>query len=254
MANMEFLRVNQLNTTTMVTASTGTGTFANMYDRNTNLSYSTIGYTSNTSSLINIVFPGPTIISNLILLNHNFRAYRAFYNSLTANAFTPAINVSANSQSSSYFLFASVTVSSIQLQVDTPMSADIERRLGEFILTERRLQWTVNPAYDNYRPVTRRAKVLHKMPDGGTTVFNIKNKYDYKIKLEYISSTFRNNLQTVWNEAAPLVFLPFPTTGSDWDGQCPEVIWPSDFDFRHGENSKTQGFIGDIELMETPSA
>lgn len=254
MAVMEFLRANLLNTTTMVRASTGTGTFAYLFDRNTGLSYATVGHTTNTATLISIEFSPARVLSHLILLNHNFRQYRAFYNSATANTFTPAINVSNNSQSSTYFSFASVTVNSIQIQVDLGMSADVEKRVGEVIATERRLQWAVNPTHDNYRPVTRRARVVHRMPDGGTAVFNIANKYEAKVKLEFIGSTFTSDLQDVWEEAQPLVFVPFPTTGSDWDGTAPEVVWPSDFDFRHGENSKTQGFTGDIDLMETPSA
>lgn len=254
MANMEFLRANYLNTTTMLKASTGTGTFAYLFNRNVGLGYSTVGHTTNTSTLISIEFQGPTVISNLLLLNHNFKQYRAFYNSATANTFTPAISETTNSQTSTYFNFASITVNSIQIQVDAGIAADVEKKIGELIVTERRLQFPVNPSHENYKPAVRRAKVVHTMPDGGKAVFNIANKYEAKVKYEFISDTFTSQLETVWNEAQPLIFLPFPTTGSTWNGTAPEVVWVSDFDFRHGENSKTQGWTGDLELMETPSA
>ena len=100
MANMEFLRANAINTTTMVVASTGTGTFSYLFDRNNGLSYATVGYLTTTSTLVSIEFNPARVISHLVILNHNLRQYRAFYNSATANTFTLAINVSSNSQSS----------------------------------------------------------------------------------------------------------------------------------------------------------
>lgn len=254
MANMEFLQSNRLNTTTMIVASTGTGTFAYAFDRNTNLSYSTVGNTTNTSTQISIQFIEPTVITHLVLQNHNLLQYRAFYNSLTANTFSPAINVTANSQSSTYFSFTGITISSIQIQMDRAMVADVERRIGEVLICNRQFQFTVNPSHGDYKPRTSLTKVLHKMPDGGMTAFNIRNKYHTNIKLEYITTAYRDSLRTVFDNALPVHFLPFPTTGSTWDGMAPEVIWTNDFNFSHAENSKTQGFSGDIELMETPSA
>ena len=255
MANMEFLRANLLNTTTMIRASTGTGTFAYAFNRNNDLSYSTVGHTTNTSTLISIEFQGPTVISQLLLLNHNLRQFRAFYNSTTASVFSTDINTTTNSQSSSYFAFNSVTVNSVQIQMDRAMTADIERRIGELIVTERRLRWEVNASHQNFKPSIKRARVIHTMPDGGKAVFNIANKYQAKVKLEFISSTFTSNLETVWNEAQALVFVPYPTIGSDWNGVAPETVFASEnFDFTYAENSKTQGYTGDFELAETPSA
>ena len=49
-----------------------------------------------------------------------------------------------------------------------------------------------------------------------------------------------------------MYFVPFPTTtAGEWDGKAAECAWVGDFDFKHGENSKTQGFSGSINLRET---
>ncbi len=254
MANMEFLTANILNTTTMVVASTGSGTFAYLYNRNDKLAYSTVGNFSGTSTLISFEFLGPTVISNIVMKNHNLKRFRAFYNSATANTFSVDVNQTANSGTSSYFGFASITVNSIQIQMDSTTAVGAEYKIGELILAEKRLQFAVNPTHDGYDPSKNRTKIVHTMPDGGVTVFNIRNKYRAKIGLEFISQTFRDDLSDVYDEALPNYFLPFPTTGTDWDGVAHEVVWTNDFNFRHEENSKTQGYSGDLLLEETPSA
>lgn len=251
MARMEFLKDNPVNTTTMVVASTGTGTFSFLYNRNDSLAYATVGYTTDTSTLLSIEFLGPTVISNILLKNHNLRGYRLFYNSLTANSLAV---VSQNSQTSTYFNFASITVNSVQIQMDSAMTTDTERRVGEFVPTERRLQFSENPSSGDYDPSVNLTKIIHSMPDGGKAVFNIRHKFKAKISLDFISSTFRDSLLNIYEEAEPFYFLPFPTTGSDWDRRAHEVIWTNDFNFKHDDNSKTQGYSGEIVIEETPGA
>lgn len=254
MANMEFLKANILNTTTMVVASTGTGTFGYLFNRNDSLGYSTVGVASGTSSILSIEFLGATVISNLFLKNHNLKRFRAFYNSATANTFSVDINQTTNSGTSSYFSFNSVTVNSIQIQMDSAMFSNVEFRVGELVATERRLRFTVNPSHDNYESSVNLTKIVHTMPDGGKSVFNIRQKFKGRIELNYISSAFESSLRTIYDEALPMYFLPFPTTGTDWDRRAYEVVWTNDYNFLHGENSKTQGFNGKIVVEETPGA
>lgn len=254
MANMEFLKANLVNTTTMVVGSTGTGTFGFLYNRNDSLAYSTVGYTTNTSTLLSIQFSQPTVVSHILMKNHNIKQFRAFYNSATANTFSVDINKTTNSATSSYFGFASITVNSIQIQMDIGISTDTERKIGELVVTERRLQFSVNPSHNDYDPSINLTKIVHSMPDGGKTIFNIREKFRAKIAMEYISSAFNSSLRSVYEDALPLYFLPFPTTGTDWDSRAHEVVWTNDYNFTHAENSKTQGFIGNIVVEETPGA
>lgn len=250
MALMEFLKQNKLQTTTSATVTSGSATAPFLLDRNTMLKYLSSGYTSNTSSLISVVFASPTVLSTIFIQNHNLKQFRAYYNSVTANSL---LNVSSNSATSSYFSFASVTVNSVDLQMDSAMTADTERQVGEFVVTERRLQFERNPSAPDFDPQTNMVKVLHKMPDGGVTSFVIRAKYRTNMKWKFISTTFRNSLKTVYDEALPLYFLPFPTTTS-WDGIAHEEIWTNAFDFSYDENSKTEGFGGTILLEETSNA
>ena len=252
MANMEFLNQNDANTTTVINVDSGTATAQFLIDGNTKLQYSTEGYTSDTSSVITFSFASAQVLSQFIIQNHNLKDFRVFYNSATANTFTPDANVTGNSATSTYFSFASVTVSSVTLQMDSAQTADTERLIGQLIATERRLQFDRNPSTDDFDPVIRKKRIIHRMPDGGVTVYNIRDKYRATINLSFIEETFKDELDELYDSGDPVIFVPFPTTTS-WDGVAHEVVWTNDFDFKHSDNAKSQGFSGKIRLEETPS-
>jgi len=252
MANMEFLRQNQLQTTTMVTATSGngSGTFAYLHDRNLGLRYSTVGYTTSTSLAISVVFAAPTVISQILIQNHNLRDFRLYYNSITANS----INITTlNSASSTYLSFATITVSSVDLQMDRATTVDTDRQVGEWILSERLVQFERNPSSRNYNPSRPIKRVIHEMPDGGKTAFNIRQKFKARIGFEYVSDSFTTQLQNIYDTASAIYFLPFPTT-TGWSGVAHECLWTGDWDFTFSENSKTQGQKGAMMLEETSNA
>lgn len=249
---MEFLSANIANTTTLFTTTAGgTGTLANLVDRNVRLEWGSVGNTTDTSSLISIQFGTNTVISNLFLQNHNLRQYRIFFNSVTANTFTPDINISGASVTSTYFLVTSVTVQSIQIQIDRSITDDTERSIGEWFAGFRQLQFTVNPSIEQFNPVTSRTQVLHKMPDGGMISYFVRDKFKADLEFSFITDAFRNNLFNAFNNAQPLYFLEFPTTTA-WDGAAREIIITSDFDFKYGTNQRAQGWNGAMRIEETP--
>lgn len=250
MSNMEFWRENLYNTTTMIRASTGTGTFANLFDRSRSLGYSTVGHSTNTATQISIVFAGPTVVGGGLILNHNLKDFIVFINSTTA----ASITYTGNSMSSTYVNFGSLTVNTFDLQLSAPQTADTEMRIGELVVSELLLSFTVNPPHTGYKPEIERAKVIHKMPDGGVTMFQIKNKFRAKVKLEFAPSAMYSSLKTLYEAADPMWFIQDPTSSGNWDAVAHEVLWTNDFNFTWQDNSKSQGYGGEIELMETPSA
>ena len=251
---MEFLSDNEVNTTTVfTTASAGfTGSVANLFDRNTVLAWGSTGYTTNTSAMLSIYFGTNTIISHIFLQNHGLRQFRIFYNSLTANTFTPDINVSSNSATSSYFSFNSITVQSIHLQIDRSIDNDDERSVGEWFSGERRSQFDVNPAIENYKPVVFRKQVRHEMPDGGIKLYNVRDKFRADLKWEFITESFKTELATVFNAAQAVYFVPFPTT-TGWDGDASEVVISGPFNFKYSSNVRDQGWSGSLRVEETPN-
>lgn len=247
---MEFLRSNQYETTTSIVVQSNTNTAQFLFDRNTDLDYATLNYNSTTSAVISVVFGSPTILSHILLQSHNLRQFRIYYDSVTANSLA---NVSANSATSHYFAFASVTVNSIDLQMDNTIAGSVEKSVGEFVLTERLVQFSRNPSAKDFDPVTKMHRVIHNMPDGGKSALIIKPKFKAKLKWEFITDAFKSSLETVYNAVNAVYFVPYPTSTS-WDGTAKECIWTNDFDFSYDENSKTQGQGGSIVIEETANS
>lgn len=249
MALMEFLSKNLLNTTTMLTVDSGTATMAYLFDRNISLGYSTYGYNSTTATVLSIVFDETTPVSHILLQNHNLKKFSVFYDSTTANsiqAFT------TNSQTSNYISFSTISAKSIQIQVEDTIAGSVEKSIGELVISDRELSFTRNPTAKLFKPVIDRTQVRHVMPDGGITLFNIKDKYKAKIGLRYITDSFYDSLLDLYEEANPLYFVPFPTS-TGWDGKAYQCVWPGKWDFSYSANVKESGYSGNIVIEETTS-
>jgi len=252
MSKFEFLDQNLINTTSMCIADSGSGTFSYLYDRNLALDYITTDYTGATSTTLNIVFSQPTVVSRVLLQNHNLKAFKIYYNSATANVFSPDCAVTANSSTNHYFAFNSTTVSSIQIQMDDVIATG-ERSIGELVISDCNTQFEVNPEADNYDPKLFKQKVKHIMPDGGTSLFVVDSKFQATIKMRYITTAFKDDLLALYNAGSAFYFVPEPTA-SAWLGQAHEVVWTNDWNFTFADNSKTQGWNGHVTIEETPGA
>lgn len=244
--NMEFLSENLLNTTTMVVVTSGTGLVQYLFDRNRNVGYSTAGYASGTAAVLSIEFPSPTVVSDVLLQGTNITGLHLFYDSMTANAL---YSLTSYSGDHIYMDFASTTVSSLQLQMDT---ASGEKFINEMIVSNKVLTFERNPSSADYNPTIFRKQIEHEMPDGGRVLFNIRDKFRARLSWKFVTDTFHNQLLSVFEDAQPLYFVPFPTSTA-WDGKAYEVVWSGEFDFKYSTNDKVQGYSGTINIKETPS-
>lgn len=248
MAVMEFHRANLINTTSMFTLDANqTGTIAYIIDNNKGTTFSTSGYNSTTSTTITVTFSPARIISHILILNHNIKNWDGWINTST-NQF---VNTSTNSATSSYFSFASQTASTISIRMFDTIEGSVEKEIGELIITERRYAFERNPSIEDFVYAFQRKQVRHEMPDGGISLFNIRDKYRTNLKLEFFSQTSHDTLKGIYDNALPIFFVPFPTT-TGWDGNGFECNWSGKFDFRYSTNVKTPGYTGKIMLEETP--
>ena len=255
MALMEFLEQNELYTTTQMTLpSSNTGTGLYLFDRNIGLGFTSVGYATTTTLVLGFSFSSPVRLSHILLQNHNLRDFRIYYNSVTANSLL--INAT-NSATSTYLSFSTVSsIDSVDIQINGVFNTagasatDTEKKLGEAVFTERRLQFERNPSAPNWKPSLRRKQIIHEMPDGGVKVYNIRDKFRAQLSWQFVTDTFATNLRTVFTEALPLYFLPFPTS-TGWASEAYEVAWIGDYNFTYGDNAKAGGQNGSIEIMET---
>lgn len=249
MAEMEFLKTNILDTTTMLTIDSGTGTSQYLFNRNTKLGYSSVGYNSTTATTIIVTFNSTTPVSHILLQGHNLKQFELFYDTQTAGH--TLASYTTNSETSTYISFSTVSAANIQLKMTDTIQGSVEKNVGEFIITERQMVFTRNPNAALYNPFIDRKQIEHEMPDGGTILFNVKDKFKAKIGLRYISTSFYNSLLSIYEDADALYFVPFPTTTS-WNGKAYHVVWRGGFDFKFVDNVKNY-YSGNILLKETAS-
>lgn len=249
MALMEFLGQNKINTTSMIAVESDTAGSESLFDRNLNFGYISLGFLGTATTTISISFTAATVISHVIIQNHNLISFSVFYDGTTTNAL---FATTTNSATSSYISFASVTVSSIQLRMVSSNTTTAEKFVGELIVAERKLVMERNPTINSYEPITVRKQVVHQMPDGGTTVFNIQNKFRGTLSWDYVSEDFRDALMAIYRTGEVFNFLTGPTTTA-WNGEIFEVLWMDKFDFKFSSNVKEVGYSGRILLQQTPS-
>ena len=259
---MEFLDQNGLNTTTMVFVNNGTDTAQYLFDRDLSTKFQSSGDNSDaTTTTIRIDFGTPQNLSRIVLQTLNFKGFKVYYNSNSANLITP-LNAdtssswwSGNSDTSKYLMFSTISsVDSIFIEATTTISANEEKQLSQFWITDKRLVLTDNPTAKDYKPLKKPKQFIHRMSDGGSAVYTIDDKFNTSIKMDYVSTAVHDLIEGLYDDWNPIVFTPFPT-GTSWDGKkIYEVNYIGNFEFdQYQHDFKGLGFKGKIKLEETPN-
>lgn len=259
---MEFLKANFLNTITQMTVSSNTGTSDHLFSTDKYAQYYTDGFNNDaTTASITITFGETTSVSRIAIIDTNLKSYTVFYNGVTANTFalastahTTTSSFTNNSDSHVYLRVGSTTaVSSITIDMKTTQTANQEKRIGLLVLSDLYYSLAQLPSSNEYTPTLVPKQVVHKLSDGGTRIHNIRNKWSVNIGLDYISSTQKSSLQTIWELQTEFNFCAFGTS-TGWDGFLFETIWDGPFEFyKYSDNALVSGFSGNIKLKETPS-
>lgn len=257
---MEFMKVNFLNTTTLLTVNSNTATAANLFSRDEFFQYYTDGLNNDaTTSSITVIFSEPMQIDRVVLMDTNANKFRIFYDGVTANTFsvsggsTSTTNYTTNAEENLYFRCGSTACTSVTIDIYSTQTANQEKRIGQFIISELYVAMDQIPNSRGYKPSVTPKQVVHKMSDGGTRIHNVRKKWNLDIKVDYISETLRDDLREVYNQQDAFIFSPFGTSTS-WDGILFESVWIGDFDFfEYSDDATASGFSGKITLRETPA-
>jgi hypothetical protein len=131
------------------------------------------------------------------------------------------------------------------------MVANSEKAIGYLYIGANELTFEKVPSANNYTPLKDPKEIVHEMSDGGTKRQVSATKWSTKIKLQYVSETFRDDLKAIYESYSPRVFVPFGT-GTAWDGILFEANWIGNFEFyKYSDNAISSGFSGNIELKQT---
>lgn len=254
---MEFLSQTLLQTTTQLFVSTNTVTSENIMNPDVRRQYISSGSNNDlTTTTITITFDSTQTVDRIALMEHNIKGFNIFYGGVTANAFTmtsptTTSQFTSNSATNLYLACTPVEVTSVTFDLKTTMVANSEKAVGYLYLGENELTFDRIPSSGNYTPVIDPKELIHNLSDGGTRRQTVQTKWSVKVKLKYISETFKDSLYSIYNQFAPKVFVPFGT-GTAWDGILFEANWMGNFDFyKYADDATNAGFTGSIDLKET---
>mgnify|MGYP001557975897 CR=1 FL=1 len=257
--NIEFLSRNLLNTSTMLTVDSNTAGASFLYDRRPSRQYTSIGYNAATSTTIRVTFSATQTVDHVVLENVNWKQFRIYANGVTASvlaltttAGTSSANWTGNSATNLFLVLSSATaMTSMAFQIDDTIAGTEEKKAGQIWINSRLYQFDRNPPRSGFTPDVMAKEVVNEMSDGGSVLYNIRNKHQYNLSIDY--RTDRSTLKTIYDNNKTLVLVPFPTSSS-WDGQVYEMVWAGGFNFDRPSSDYTPvGYGLTIKLLETPS-
>jgi len=256
---LEILKANYLNTTTQAILTSSTDRAAYLFDRDVRFQYVSSGFNNDlTTSTIRVNFDETMTVSRLSLLEHNLKEYIFYYNGVTANTFvisggdTTASSFISNSETSQYFRSTAILCTSVSIDMKKTITANKEKALGYLVISDTHIVLSRPPASKKYAIQLDPTEVVHTLSDGGTRIQNVADKYKVKLGYEYLATSVRDSLKTVWQLHTEMIFCPFGTTTS-WDKVIFPCVWPGNFEFyRFSDDAAGAGFSGNIILKETP--
>lgn len=257
--NMEILTDNFVNTTTMITASQGGTSGAGfLFDRKREKQFGSGDASDATLTTIQIDFDSTlTSIDRIGLENMNFKKFKVYFNSASANLFsltsanTGTSSWTQNSETSLYMILQSATsFISMFIEVSSTMVAAQEKKIGQVWVAQKQFQFSNNPTAKEYKVDIARKEFVHNMSDGGTAIYVISNNWKADIKKTFVNESDHDDLKDIHDDWNPLVFTPFPT-GTNWDSRIYACNWVGAWDFdNYSSNIKGNGFQGTIRLRE----
>ena len=248
---MEFHSENRLNTTTMISVDFGSDTTRYLFDGNPELKWISTGFVLSTSAtMINISFTAATVLSNILIKNHNIDEMYIYADNTTSNCLFFMVD---NDSVNTYVSFPTITVSSIQITCARTFPTGVTRKIGDLALTEKLFTTEKDPSIKDFSYLLDREQSIHQMPDAGIAAYNLRDNFKAKIKWRFISDTMRDQFFEVFEDSIPFHVVLNPADYC-WDGLGFEVDWIGNFDFKPEINNESQGFSGTMDLRQTSRA
>lgn len=257
---MEFLKANLINTTTQISVTNNTTVVSNIFNRDEFYQYYTDGLNNDlTTASITITFGSTTNVSRIALVDTNVKDFTIFYNGSTANTFalssqaTTTSSFTGNVDENVYLRFPTTAVSSITIDMKKTITADQEKVLGLFFISDLYYTFGKIPNSGGYKPSLVPKQIVHALSDGGTRIHNIRKKFDLKIDLDYLDSSEVTSIRSIYDLQAAFQFSAFGTSTAWTNPVFFECVWPGPFSFyEYSGDAVSAGFSGKILLKETP--
>lgn len=256
---MELVKPNYIQTTTGFSVQSNTTAAKYLFNPDLSYQYVSSGYADdNTTTSIVVSFTETLTVSRVALMGINLKEFRLFYNGATANAFaftsTSATTTSiftSNSQTAMYFPCTPVACTSVTLDMKKTMVANVEKAIGYFMLSQEILDFPRIPSAKDYRIELSQKSIVHQLSDGNTRLQSIFLRYKAEVRFDHVTTSFRNDLRTVFNRRGGMIFVPFGTSTS-WDEVIFPCVWDGPFEFyKFSDDAADAGFSGRLKLLES---
>ena len=257
---MEFIHKSFIQTTTSIVVNSNTSSANNLMTRDERYQYVSDGFNNdNTTTTITINFDETLSISRIGVMGMNIKAFTVFYDATTANTFsltstgaTTASDFSTNSETSMYMRATPVNCTSVTFDLKSTIVANQNKAVGYLVLSNVLSDLDSRiPSARNYKPIFRPKEVVHELSDGSFRNQVFDQKFGAQLGLDFVSTSLRNELKTVFDTHDDFIFTAFGTMTS-WDEVMFPCIWAGAFDFFEStDNAVSAGHSGVIKLLET---
>lgn len=195
---VKFFRKNRIDlsfsqatiTITDATATDNGQDFVNFLRNRDNTSgWATTGSNDAANTQVDVdLVVGRKDINSIILVGHNFSDYTIqYYNANTSSwtDFSTPINVSGNTTDTTFHNFDTVSTDQIRLIITGTMTADDDKFLRQFIITESLGEFTVQP---EIQPVIDRSRKTTKYLSGKSHIIRSVEAFDVRIRKKNVTS------------------------------------------------------------------
>jgi len=196
-----------------------------LYDRSCSTKLQSSGSDDSTPEVWEITFPGARDIDRVLVANHNIKSGKIeYWNGSAYVAFSPAVTWSAETASTNYFEFTSVSITKIRLTMDTTQVVDAEKYVGELLVFKELGTVSRNPEKAN--PDYPESSKKYKTSQGGTTYVYFGSKLKIKLDFKQSPQADLTLFRALKDRASPFfVYLSGGQTGYTEEGYREQDIY-----------------------------
>jgi len=171
---MKFFGKNWTEDTSGIVVSSGAGTSDNIWDRNVNSQWASVGSNDGIAEALSIWWPGFKTFDHICLRNFNLKSYHIYYRNpawpFLWTDFAPLIQEFTNADGSVLYGFTPITTQAVLITTQLTNPPNDEKRIGEFMCYLNAVdiidEWL--PESEDFTGYTK--KSIHEKQDGGSLV------------------------------------------------------------------------------------
>jgi hypothetical protein len=206
-----FMTVNRVEAQQSITVSSGDASKANIYDRNQDTKWLSVGSNDTTAETVEIVFVSAVSIDRLSILNHNLKDFNVqYWNGAAYADFSTPVVETANIAANSFYQFNSVSTTKIKLTATKTIVANAQKYVGELLAYLEHFNLTDDYLPDNEATANYYRQFEHEKTNGGSVVVieATKSKYQNRLTFNTIPKTYRDYIIALKNIHQSFWYIP----------------------------------------------